>query len=71
MISETTGPDVEGMMTFLPGVHRWKGEEVPDIVETVKINQAVTLLPGHEHLVWGKLPEKSRGPPGCTVVVEW
>lgn len=73
MISETTGPDVGGrddFLAMLAGVHRWKGEDVPDMVGTVKLTQAVTLLPGHEHLVWGRLPEKSRGTPGCTVVVE-
>lgn len=73
MISETTGPDVAGhddFLAMLAGVHRWKGEDVPDMVGTVKLTQAVTLLPGHEHLVWGRLSEKSRGNPDCTVVVE-
>ena len=55
---------------MLADVHWRKGEDEPDIVGTVKLISAVTLLPGHEHLVWGKLPEKSRGAPGCTVVVE-
>lgn len=32
--------------------------------------QAVVLLSGHEHLVWGELLEKSCGPPDCTVMVE-
>lgn len=73
MISERTGPGVEGrddFLAMLAGVYQWRGEEVPDVLGTVKLTQAVTLLPGHEHLVRGKLPEKSRGPPGCTVVVE-
>lgn len=73
IISEMTGPNTGGhddFLAMLAGVHRWKGEDEPDIVGTVKLTSAVTLLPGHEHLVWGKLPEKSRGAPGCTVVVE-
>lgn len=53
-----------------PGVHKWTGDDMPDKVGIVKLRQAVTLLPGHEHLVWGKLPEGSRRPPGCTVMVE-
>lgn len=73
MVSEPGSPDDGGrddFLAMLAGVHRWKGEEVPDVVGTVKLNRAITLLPGHEHLVWGKLPEKSRGHPGCTVLVE-
>ena len=64
------GEDRTRFLAMLAGVHRWVGEEVPDVVGTVKLHQAVTLLPGQEHLVWGKLPAASRGPPGSTVVVE-
>lgn len=73
MISENNAfnpDDQDNFLCMLAGIQRWQGEEIPDIVGTVKLNHSVTLLPGHEHLVWGKLPEKSRGIPGCTVVVE-
>lgn len=43
---------------------------VPDKIGTVKLIQAVTLLPKHEHLVWGRLPATVPMSPGSTVVVE-
>lgn len=71
MISENSNVDGHNdFLCMLTGIQRWQGEDIPEVVGTVKLNQAVTLLPGHEHLVWGKLPAKSRGIPGCTVVVE-
>lgn len=51
MISEPGIPDDEGHDDFLAtlaGVHWWKGEEEPDMVVIVKLNQAITVLPGHK-----------------------
>ncbi|XP_076841572.1 uncharacterized protein LOC143485839 [Brachyhypopomus gauderio] len=72
LISRThnTSSDDDDFLTMLAGMQRWRGEAVPDFVGSVKLNHAVTLSPGHEHVVWGKLPEKYRGLPGCTVMVE-
>ncbi|KAK0149499.1 hypothetical protein N1851_009770 [Merluccius polli] len=63
-------PDIEHFLSMFTNVERWKGSAVPDKIGTVKLNQAVTLLPRHEHLVWGRLPAKSPMSPGSTVVVE-
>lgn len=73
MVSQPSCHDDGGcddFLAMLAGVSRWRGENMPDIIGTAKLNRAVTLLPGHEHLVWGKLPDTSRGPSGCTVMVE-
>ncbi len=72
LISTPSGPNSEGdeFLSMLAGIHRWGGETVPDVIGTVKLNHAVTLSPGTEHLVWGKLPAKSCGRPGSTVMVE-
>lgn len=62
--------DVEKFLSMFTGVECWKGCEVPDKIGTVKLTQAVTLLPKHEHLVWGRLPANAPMSPGSTVVVE-
>ena len=49
---------------------RWRGEELPDKIGTVKLKQSVTLLAMQEHLVWGKLPYNAPMSPGSTVLVE-
>ena len=68
--SSDVGDGQDDFVAMLAGVRQWKGDDLPDKVGTVKLRQAVTLLPGHEHLVWGKLPGNLRGPPGSTVMVE-
>ncbi len=72
LISTPSGPNSEcdELLSIVAGIHRWRGESVPDVVGRVKLNHAVTLSPGQEHLVWGKLPTKSCGQPGSTVMVE-
>lgn len=72
LISTPSGPSSEGdeFLSMLAGIRRWRGETVPDVVGTVKLHSAVTLSPGQEHLVWGKLPAKSCGQVGSTVMVE-
>lgn len=44
------------LLNMLSGVNRWKGSVIPDIIDTAKLTQDVTLLPHHELLVWGRLP---------------
>lgn len=63
-------PEVETFLSMFTNVQRWRGDEVPDKIGTVKLTQAVTLLPRHEHLIWGRLPAKVHLSLGSTVVVE-
>ena len=49
---------------------RWRGEELPNKIGTVKLRQSVILLARQEHLVWGKLPKYTPMSPGSTVIVE-
>ncbi|KAL2087418.1 hypothetical protein ACEWY4_016246 [Coilia grayii] len=63
-------PGIEHFLTMFTNVERWRGGAVPEKIGTVKLTQAVTLLPRHEHLVWGKLPANVPMSPGSTVVVE-
>lgn len=65
-----TNLESDEFLSMMAGVCRWKGGTIPDVVGTVKLQHAVTLLPGQEHLVWGKLPIKSCSQPGSTVMVE-
>ena len=68
---ETTNElEVEQFLNMLSGLNRWKGDKIPDVVGTVKLTQAVTLLPKHEHLVWGKLPASSPVSAGSAILVE-
>ncbi|XP_062852675.1 retrovirus-related Pol polyprotein from transposon 297 [Trichomycterus rosablanca] len=62
--------DIELFLNMLSGVTRWKGDTIPDVIGTVKLVQAVTLLPKHEHLVWGKLPANAPVSAGSTILVE-
>lgn len=63
-------PNVEQFLSMLTNVERWRGSEIPDKIGTVKLAQAVILLPRHEHLVWGRFPASVPMSPGSTVVVE-
>ncbi len=68
---ETTGePEIEQFLNMLLGINRWKGNNMPDIVDTAKLTQAVTLLPMQEHLVWGKLPLNAPVSMGSTIIIE-
>ena len=49
--SSGVGGDRDDFVAMLAGVRQWQGEVPPDKIGTVKLHQAVTLLPGHEHLV--------------------
>ena len=69
-------PDVAGQgdssqfLRLLSNLERWRGESIPDKVGTLRLKSAVTLQPMTEHLVWGRLPPKTRISVGSTVVVE-
>ena len=55
---------------FLANLERWRGNEIPDMVGTVRLKKAVTLEPMSEHVVWGRLPLGTKLSVGSTVVVE-
>ncbi|XP_066566330.1 uncharacterized protein LOC136753848 [Amia ocellicauda] len=63
-------PEVDRFLSMFTNVERWRGIAAPEKIGTVKLTQAVTLLPRHEHLVWGRLPANVPMSPGSTVVVE-
>ena len=62
--------DYEHFLDIMSCTTRWRGDKVPDKIGTVKLPRAVTLLPQHEHLVWGKLPSNVPVSPGSTIIVE-
>ncbi len=66
----TREPEIQRFLSMLSGHNRWEGGSIPTVVGTVKLTQAVTLLPQQEHLVWGRLPTSSVVSVGSTVLVE-
>ncbi|CAI5681706.1 unnamed protein product [Oreochromis niloticus] len=62
--------DYEHFLDIMSCTTRWRGEEVPDKIGTVKLPRAVTLLPQCEHLVWGRLPSNVPVSPGSTIIME-
>ncbi|KAJ8367055.1 hypothetical protein AAFF_G00333500 [Aldrovandia affinis] len=70
MKSSNSDPDCEQFLQLLSCISRWSGPELPDVVGTVQLKQAVILLPQREYVVWGKLPSRSPISPGSTVMVE-
>ncbi len=67
---QNSNPECEQFLELLSCVSRWSGSLQPDKLGSVKLCQAVTLLPRSEHLVWGKLPANTHISPGSTVIVE-
>lgn len=63
-------PECEQFLDLMANSSCWRGEELPEKIGTVKLQQSVTLLARQEHLVWGKLPNNVPMSPGSTVVVE-
>lgn len=63
-------PECEQFLDLMANSSRWRGEELPDMIGTVKLQQSVTLLARQEHLVWGKLPKNIPMLPGSTAIVE-
>lgn len=66
----TGEPEIQRSLSMLSGYNRWEGGSIPTVVGTIKLTQAVTLLPQQEHLVWGRLPTSSAVSVGSTVLVE-
>lgn len=62
--------DDSHFLRLLSNLERWRGDSIPDKVGTIKLKRAVTLQPMSEHLVWGRLPPKTKLSVGSTVVVE-
>ncbi|KAI3369532.1 hypothetical protein L3Q82_007742 [Scortum barcoo] len=46
--------ECERFLEMMAGLTRWRGENIPDKVGTVKLTQAVTLQPKKEYLLWGR-----------------
>ncbi|KAJ8342714.1 hypothetical protein SKAU_G00326420 [Synaphobranchus kaupii] len=67
--SSNSDPDCEQFIKLLSCISRWSGPELRDVVGTVQLKQAVTLLPQREYVVWGRLPSQSPISPGSTVMV--
>ena len=72
LISRNTqgSSDGEQFLEMMASLTRWRGGDVPEKVGTVKLTQAVTLLPKQEYLLWGRLPSNVPKSPGSTVIVE-
>ncbi len=66
----TEEAEVEQFLNMLSGLNRWRGDEMPDVIGTAKLVQAVTLLPKQEHLVWAKLPPTAPISEGSAVLIE-
>lgn len=62
--------DNSQFVRFLANLERWRGEEIPVKVGTVRLRQVVTLEPMREHVVWGHLPPRTKLSVGSTVIVE-
>lgn len=60
---------IEHFLNMLSGINRWKGSVIPDIIGTAKLTQAITLMPHHEHLVWGRLPANSPVSAGGAILI--
>lgn len=63
-------PECEQFLELLSCISRWSSPQQPDKLGTVKLCQAITLLPRSEYLVWGKLPANVPISPGSTIIVE-
>lgn len=63
-------PECESFLSMLAGLDRWRGEEIPGKIGTVRCNSAVYLEPGCEYLVWGKLSKSAVVSPGSAVMTE-
>ena len=68
--SLASSPESEQFLDLMANTSRWRGEELPNKIGTVKLRQSVILLARQEHLVWGKLPKDTPMSPGSTVIVE-
>lgn len=67
---ENGNPKCEEFIELLSCISHWSGSLQPDKFSTVKLCQAVTLLPRCEHLAWSKLPANALIFPGSMVIME-
>lgn len=63
-------PECGQFLDLMANSSRWRGEELPGRIGTVKLQQSVTLLARQEHQVWGRLPNNVPMSLGSTVIVE-
>lgn len=63
-------PESEQFLSMLAGLNRWRGKDMPVKIGTVRCNSAVSLEPGREYLLWGKLPKSTAVSPGSAVMTE-
>lgn len=63
-------PEIQRFLSMLSGHDRWEGGNIPTVIGTARLTQAVTLLPRQEHLVWGRLPMSSTVSVGSTVMIK-
>ena len=68
--SLASSPESEQFLDLMANTSRWRDEELPNKIGTVKLRQSVILLARQEHLVRGKLPKDTPMSPGSTVIVE-
>ncbi len=66
----TEEADIEQFLNMLSGLNSWRGDEIPQVIGTAKLVQAVTLLPKQEYLVWAKLPPTAPISEGSAVLFE-
>lgn len=60
----------EHFLDVMSNITRWRHDEIPHKIGTVKLQRAVTLAARQEHLVWGRLPSKTPLSLGSTILVE-
>lgn len=63
-------PDGEHFLDVMSNLTRWRHDEIPSKIGTVKLHHAVTLAARQEHLVWGRLPCNTPLSLGSTILVE-
>lgn len=63
-------PDGEHFLDVMSNLTRWRHDEIPSKIGTVKLHHAVTLAAKQEHLVWGRLPSNTPLSLGSTILIE-
>lgn len=63
-------PDGEHFLDVMSNLTRWRHDEIPSKIGTVKLHHAVTLAARQEHLVWGRLPSNTPLSLGSTILIE-
>lgn len=66
----TDDTESEQFLAMLARMNRWRGDNIPDKIGTVRCNSAICLDPGREYRVWGKLPKTTVVSPGSAVMTE-